>query len=348
VPRERTGYAIGLIAAVLFGVSAPAAKGLLEHVGPQMLAGLLYLGAFIAVAPIAWFGSNRAEAPLRRSDWPALAAIVVAGGIVAPVLLLLGLERVSGIAGSLLLNLEGPFTLIVGVFALREYLGGRSWLGAATVFGASAVLTVQGSSEGSDVVGLVLVGAACLGWAIDNNVTQRLSIRDPFQIVAVKTGVAAAVNVGLAAARGESIRGVAVVFGALLLGAMAYGVSIVLDAYALRMLGAAREAAVFATAPFAGAVLAVPLLGESWGALEVAGAALMAIGVVLLVGDEHAHRHAHAAMEHEHRHVHDEHHDHEHEPGVDVAEPHSHRHRHEPLVHTHPHVSDVHHRHEHE
>jgi drug/metabolite transporter (DMT)-like permease len=348
VQRERTGYAIGLIAAVLFGVSAPASKGLLDHVGPQMLAGLLYLGAFIAVAPIAWFGGNRAEAPLRRSDWPGLAGVVVAGGIVAPVLLMLGLERVSGIAGSLLLNLEGPFTLIVGVLVLREYLGGRSWLGAATVFGASAVLTVHGSSGTNDIAGLVLVSAACLGWAIDNNLTQRLSIRDPFQIVAVKTGVAAAVNVGLATARGESIEGLAVVVGALALGALAYGLSILLDAYALRMLGAAREAAVFATAPFAGALLAVPLLGESWGALEVAGAVLMAIGVVLLVGDEHAHRHVHAAMEHEHKHAHDEHHQHRHEPGVDASAPHSHLHRHEPLVHAHPHVSDVHHRHDHD
>lgn len=345
--RERVGYGIGLMAAVLFGASAPASKGLLDHIGPQMLAGLLYLGAFLAVAPVAWLGRNRGEARLRRTDALSLAALVVSGGIVAPVLLMVGLARVSGLAGSLLLNLEGPFTLLVGVFALREYLSGRSWAGAATVFAASAALTADASTGSGDLVGYVLIGGACLGWAIDNNLTQRLSVRDPFQIVAVKTGVAALVNVGLALARNEGVDTVAPVALALLVGALAYGVSILLDAYALRLLGAAREAAMFATAPFAGALLAIPLLGDSWSSLEVGAAAVMAVGVALLIGDKHSHRHVHQAIEHDHRHIHDEHHQHEHPPGLDPAEPHSHPHEHEPLVHAHPHVSDVHHRHAH-
>ena len=345
--RERTGSIIGLAAAVLFGLSAPASKGLLDHVGPQMLAGLLYLGAFLAVAPLALLGRSRHEAPLRRGDARVLSGLVLSGGIVAPVLLMLGLERVSGVAGSLLLNLEGPLTLLVGVFAFHEYLGGRAWVGAATVFAASAVLAVQGTTGSNDVVGCVLVAAACLGWAVDNNLTQRLSVRDPFQIVAVKTGVAAVVNVGLATARGESVDALGPFLGALALGALAYGVSILLDAYALRMLGAARESAIFATAPFAGALLAVPLLGEAWGASELVAAAMMVAGVVLLVGDRHAHLHAHDPIEHDHRHVHDEHHRHAHAPGIDPSEPHSHEHRHESLVHSHPHVSDSHHRHRH-
>jgi len=344
---RRSGYGIGLLAALLFGLSAPASKGLLDHVGPQMLAGLLYLGAFLAIAPLALLGRSRGEARLRRADAPALTGVVVAGGIVAPVLLMLGLERVSGITGSLLLNLEGPCTLLVGVFALREYLSGRSWAGAATVFAASALLTARGTSGGSDVVGGVLIVGACVGWAIDNNLTQRLTLRDPFQIVAVKTGIAATVNIGLALVRGESVDAFVPVAAALGLGALAYGVSILLDAYALRLLGAAREAAIFATAPFAGALLAVPLLGEAWGATETVGAAVMIVGVALLVGDRHAHLHSHEVQEHDHRHVHDEHHRHEHPPGVDPAEPHSHPHRHDPLVHSHPHVSDAHHRHRH-
>jgi drug/metabolite transporter (DMT)-like permease len=345
--RVRSGYAVGLIAALLFGVSTPASKALLDDVGPQMLAGVLYLGAFLAVAPFLKLGPARHEAQLRRGDLPLLAGLIIAGGILAPVLLMLGLERVSGVTGSLLLNLEGPLTLLVGVVALREFLGGRSWVGSAVVFGASALLTVQGSTGRTDVVGGFLVVAACLGWAIDNNLTQRLSIRDPFQIVAVKTGVAAVVNISLALARGESVDGWTALAAALVLGAVAYGVSIVLDAYALRMLGAAREAAVFATAPFAGAVLAIPLLGDGWNATDLVAALLMALGIALLIGDRHVHSHAHELLEHDHRHVHDEHHHHEHAPGVDPSEPHSHLHRHEPLVHTHPHVSDVHHRHPH-
>jgi drug/metabolite transporter (DMT)-like permease len=343
----RSGYAIGLVAALLFGVSAPLSKALLEDVGPQLLAGLLYLGAFLAVAPFLRFGPARQEARLRRVDLPRLTALIVAGGIIAPVLLMLGLERVSGVAGSLLLNLEGPLTLVVGVFALREYLGGRSWTGAATVFGASALLTIQGSTGGADALGSVLVVLACLGWAIDNNLTQQLSIRDPFQIVAVKAGAAAVVNITLAVARGESVTGMPVLAGALVLGAFAYGFSILLDAYALRALGAAREAAMFATAPFAGAILAVPLLGDQWNLTDVVTALLMALGVRLLIGDRHEHVHTHEPLEHDHRHVHDEHHRHEHPPDVDPSEPHSHPHRHERLAHAHPHVSDVHHRHPH-
>ncbi len=345
--RDRSGYAVGFAAAVLFGVSAPAAKLLLDDVGPQLLAGLLYLGAFLAVAPIARFGPSRHEAKLRRADLPALTGLIVAGGIVAPVLLMVGLQRVSGVTGSLLLNLEGPLTVIVGVAIVGEYLGMKSWAGSTVIFGAGALLTVRGSLGDADVLGGVLIVAACLGWAIDNNLTQRLSVRDPFQIVTVKTGVAATVNIGLALVRGDTVSSWIAVAAALLLGALAYGISILFDAYALRLLGAAREAAIFATAPFAGALLAIPLLGDTWGAVDIAAAGLMAFGVAMLVTDRHSHIHTHELLDHDHRHEHDEHHQHGHLPGVDPAAPHSHPHHHESLTHAHGHTSDVHHRHEH-
>jgi drug/metabolite transporter (DMT)-like permease len=345
--RQRSGYAVGLTAALLFGVSAPASKLLLDDVGPQLLAGLLYLGAFLAVAPFVRFGPARHEARLRRSDASLLTGLVISGGIVAPVLLMLGLERVSGVTGSLLLNLEGPLTLIVGVLVLGEFLGRRSWTGSLLVFGAGALLTAQGSIGNSDSLGCVLIVAACLGWAIDNNLTQRLTIRDPFQIVAVKTGIAALVNITLALVRGDSLESWTVLAAALALGALAYGISILLDAYALRLLGAAREAAVFATAPFAGALMAIPLLSDTWGAMDIATAGLMGLGITMLITDRHDHVHTHEMLEHDHRHMHDEHHQHEHEPDVDPSEPHSHPHRHDGLTHVHAHTSDVHHRHSH-
>ncbi len=345
--RDRSGYAVGLCAALLFGASAPVSKLLLDDVGAQMLAGLLYLGAFLAVVPFVRTRGRRGEASLRRADVPRLAGIVVSGGIVAPVLLMLGLEQVSGIAGSLLLNLEGPLTLLVGIVVVHEYLGRRAGIGSVVIFAGSAVIGLQRPGGNLDVVGGGLIVAACLGWAIDNNLTQKLSIRDPFQIVAVKTGVAAAVNIGLALARGEALPARGVLVGALALGASAYGISILLDAYALRALGAAREAAVFATAPFAGALLAVPLLAEQWTVGDVCAALAMAAGVALLVGARHDHGHVHESLVHDHRHVHDDHHRHQHPDGVDASEPHSHPHRHDPLAHTHPHVSDVHHRHSH-
>ncbi len=345
--RDRSGYAIGLGAALLFGASAPIAKLLLADVGPQLLAGLLYLGAFLAVAPFVRFAGGRGEARLRRTDLPALSGIVVTGGIAAPVLLMLGLERLSGVSASLLLNLEGPLTLLVGVVVLHEYLGRRAGLGSLLVFAGSAVIGLEGGRGSLDLLGTGLVVAACLGWAIDNNLTQRLSVRDPFQIVAVKTGVAAGVNIVLALARGESLPAGPVLAGALAVGALAYGISILLDAYALRALGAAREAAVFATAPFAGALLAVPLLSESWSTGDLAAAVAMLGGIAILVRDRHEHEHVHPPLDHDHRHIHDEHHQHDHGVDVDPAEPHSHPHRHEPLVHSHPHVSDIHHRHPH-
>ncbi len=345
--REHSGYAVGLTAALLFGASAPASKLLLDDVGPQLLAGLLYLGAFLAVAPFARFGPARHEARVRRSDMTLLASLVISGGIVAPVLLMFGLERVSGVTGSLLLNLEGPLTLIVGVVFAGEYLGRRSWTGSAVVFGAGVLLTVQGSTGKTDALGGLMIVAACLGWAIDNNLTQRLSIRDPVQIVAIKTGGAAVVNIALALTRGDSFPTWTVLGGALAVGALAYGISILLDAYALRLLGAAREAAIFATAPFAGALLAVPLLADSWNAVDVAAAGVMGFGVMLLITDRHHHVHTHEPLEHDHRHHHDDHHRHEHEPGVDPSEPHSHPHRHDIVTHTHDHASDVHHRHTH-
>ncbi len=349
-PRiTKPGYLIGLGAAVLFGLSAPVSKALLDRVGPQMLAGLLYLGAFVAIGPAARLRpGRRREAPLQRSDLPRLAIVVGTGGVIAPVLLMLGLQRTSGIAGSLALNMEGPLTLLVGVLIFREYLGRRSWLGSVLIFGGAALLSIEGSNRGVDLLGVLFILLACGGWAIDNNVTQTLTTRDPFAIVTVKTGVAAVVNIGLALLIDDGAMPVAsAAVGALALGTFAYGVSVLLDAYALRLLGAAREAAIFATAPFAGALLAVPLLGDHWGAADLVAAVGMALGVLALVGDRHSHRHTHEPLDHEHQHVHDEHHQHEHPVGTDVGEPHSHPHHHGRLVHAHPHVSDAHHRHNH-
>ena len=153
--RTRAGFGVGLLAAVSFGVSAPLAKLLLDDVGPQLLAGLLYLGALMAMMAVlgARHGRPRTEAPLRRSDIPALSAMVVAGGIVAPVLLMFGLQRLDGITGSLLLNLEGPFTVVLAAVVFREYLGRAGWVGALTVFaGAAVVSSVQGSGFGGDAL----------------------------------------------------------------------------------------------------------------------------------------------------------------------------------------------------
>jgi len=331
---------------VSFGISAPLAKRLLDHVSPQMLAGLLYVGAFVALSAVR--RRPGVEARLRRADAPRMALMILAGGIVAPVLLLLGLERVTGVAGSLLLNLEGPFTIVIGVAIFREHLPRQALVGAVVIFSGAIVLGLGAGSSHADWVGILLIAAACAAWALDNNLTQALTLRDPRSIVWVKCGVAGTVNVALAFVIGERFPELSVLAGALALGALSYGLSVYFDALALRELGAAREAAIFAVAPFAGALLAPLVLPEALGLREVAAGVLMGIGVVVLLRERHEHPHVHEPLDHDHVHVHDEHHRHGHAAGFESSEPHSHEHHHDTIQHSHPHVSDVHHRHSHD
>ena len=343
--RERVGAAAGLASAVAFGASAPLAQRLVQHADPQLLAGLLYAGA----AACLWLvggPARRHEAPLRRADVGRLSAVIGFGGVLGPVLLLIGLQHVTGTTGALTLNLEAPFTAMVAVWWFGEYLGRRGWASGALIVCGAVVLAVSPSSLGGDALGVALIALACACWALDNNLTQQLTLRDPISIVRTKATIAGSVNIAIAVARRSHWPTGRVIAATLVLGAISYGASIVLDAYALRLIGAAREAALFATAPFSGVVIAVAL-GEPFTVVTGVALVLMALGAVGMLTDRHVHRHRHEAMAHEHRHVHDEHHQHMHAAGVDPREPHSHWHEHEPLEHTHPHVSDAHHRHEH-
>lgn len=339
---------------MLFGVSAPLAKQLGGSLDPQLLAGLLSFGAFLVIAPVAVFRRGRAgESALGRADVRPLAGVVLLGGVLAPLLLMAGLQRTSGLSAVLLLNLEGPLTVVVGIVAFGEHLGRRAALSAGLIFGGAATLAVGGPVVGTaGVAGGLLVVGACAGWALDNNLTQLLTARDPFAVVGWKTAVAATVNLSMSVLRHVDRvpvgRGVALV----VLGAGAYGASVVAAAYSLRLLGAAREAAVFAVAPLAGVVVSIVVLGERLTAVSVAAMVLMAVGIVALVGDRHRHRHHHDPTEHDHRHDHrpgrDEHHRHEHLPGHGAGPVHAHRHRHGAFDHTAEHVSDAHHRHHHD
>lgn len=342
------GYVLGLVAAFSFGISAPLSKRLLGELdSAQLLAGLLYLGAFAALAVASPFRRTGREARLRRGDLPGLAAMVASGGIAAPVLLLIGLQRLSGANASLLLNLEGPFTLLLAVAVAGEYLDRRAAIGAAAIFAGGVVLTGVDPSVSRSLTGALYVAAACLLWAVDNNLTQRLTVRDPFMIVSAKTAVAGTVNMTVAIILGAGRPPAGVIASAVVLGAVSYGLSVLADAYALRLLGAAREAAVFALAPFLGALIAVPMLHEHLGRAQLIAAVAMAGGVALMVSERHRHRHRHQRLEHDHAHVHDAHHQHAHVGDVPIDVPHAHPHDHEPLEHAHRHVSDVHHRHDH-
>jgi drug/metabolite transporter (DMT)-like permease len=277
-----------------------------------------------------------------------LTALVLVGGLAAPLLLLDGLARTAASAASLLLNLELPLTALVAVLWFREHLSGREWLGTTLVGAGAAWLTLRsGASGGSaSLRGDLSVAGACALWALDTNLTQRLSTRDPRAVVAVKGLGAAGVGALAALAVHARAPSFATAWRGVLLGAASYGASLLLYVHALRDLGAARAGALFASAPFVAALAALTLLPER-PSLALAGAGLiMAAGVALIVRAPHDHEHAHEVLEHSHRHVHDAHHQHAHR-GDEGPEPHAHPHRHEPLVHAHPHASDLHHRHKH-
>jgi len=345
------GAALALASAVLFGASTPFAKLLLGGgVNPWLLAGLLYLGSGIGLGLVhlsrRLCGVATGETALRRADVPWLALIVLFGGIAGPLLLMLGLSTTPASSASLLLNLESLATMVIAWVFYRENVDRRLLLGALAILAGALVLSWQGGPSGLGW-GALAVAGACLCWGIDNNLTRKLSASDPLQIAMVKGLVAGNVNLALALAMGAHQPASSGLAAAALIGFLGYGVSLVLFVLGLRYLGAARTGAYFSTAPFAGALLSVALLGDPFSArLGIAGV-LMGFGLYLHLVESHNHEHAHEAMEHAHRHVHDEHHQHEHGPDDPPGEPHAHWHRHAPLTHSHAHYPDLHHRHEH-
>ena len=343
------GGLCGLAAAALFGASTPVLKLLVPETGAVMLAGLLYVGAaggvWLYERGMRVMGHHRHEAPLRRADLLPALGVVVCGGVVGPILMLIGLERVSGVVGSLLLNLEAAFTMIQAIVIFHEHLSPREAVAAAVIVAGAVLLGYRPDEVRVDAWGVAALAGACLAWAIDNNLSQHLSLRDPLAIVKLKGLGAGACALGVGWFTGQRIPEPATMTAALALGAVSYGASLVLDIRALRLLGAEREAAFFATAPFIGAFLSMPVLGEHPSTVDVTSAGLLALGVGMLLSAHHEHVHAHEEIEHEHLHEHDEHHRHHRDESALAA--HSHPHVHERFSHDHTHVSDVHHRHAH-
>jgi drug/metabolite transporter (DMT)-like permease len=342
--------ALGLASAALFGASTPLAKLLLGNIDPWLLAGLLYLGSGVGLAALHFsrrvLGIEPPEAPLRRADLPWLAAVILAGGVVGPLLLMIGLSVTPASSAALLLNVEGLATMAIAWVVFREHTDRRIVFGALLILAGAVLLSWRGAAEGLGWGAFAIVGA-CLAWGTDNNLTRKLSAADPVQIAMLKGLGAGTVNFGLALWHGAALPSPAPLFGGALVGFFGYGVSLVLFVLALRHLGSARTGAYFSTAPFIGAVLAVLLFNETVTVRLVAAAVLMGIGLYLHLVEHHEHEHEHEALVHEHAHVHDEHHQHAHRPDDPPGEPHVHVHTHARMVHRHAHYPDLHHRHTH-
>lgn len=341
-------------AALLFGASTPLAKLLGVDVAPQLLAGLLYLGSGVGLGLLMLGrhlldrGQRDGVASLRipKKEWPWLAGAIVAGGVLGPVLLMSGLRSTDGAAASLLLNVEGVLTAVIAWLVFKENADRHIVLGMAAIVAGGVLLSLQPGTV-SLSAGALLIVAACLCWAVDNNLTRKVSANDALLVACLKGLFAGLTNTGLALALGATMPPVVPLLATSAVGFAGYGLSLALFVVALRGLGTARTGAYFSVAPLFGVLISMALWPGVPDATFWVAAGLMALGVWLHVRERHEHDHTHRAMDHAHRHVHDEHHRHAHDFTWDGVEPHVHPHRHAVLTHSHAHFPDVHHRHPH-
>jgi drug/metabolite transporter (DMT)-like permease len=287
------------------------------------------------------------EAALSLAQIPWLAGAILFGGIAAPLFLMYGLSTISASSASLLLNLEGAFTALIAWLVFKENVDRRVLLGMCAIVCGGLCLAYQPGLSLTLTSGTMAIAVACILWALDNNLTRKVSGADPLITAALKGFVAGLVNCGIAFKIGNSTPDPHTLVAACLVGFFSYGLSLTLYIRSLRHLGTARTGAYFSTAPFIGAALSIALLSEPVSGPFLLAGILMAVGVWLHVTEDHSHEHTHKAIEHEHQHVHDEHHHHEHDSSIPPGEPHTHRHRHEEITHTHHHYPDLHHHHEH-
>lgn len=347
---RNAGVRAALVSAVLFGASAPLAKLLLGEVSPWLLAGLLYVGAGLGMA--GWRLVRRApRVRPARGELRWLVGAVAAGGVAGPVLLMAGLSSMPASGASLLLNAEGVLTAVLAWVVFREPADRRVVLGMlAIVAGAVVIAVPTGQAQVGSVWPVLAVLGACACWALDNNLTRKVSHVDATWLVTVKGAVAGPTNLALALLLGAHLPTAGSTVAAMALGFVSYGLSLVLFIVGLRHVGTARAGAYFSVAPFFGAVLAVALGDAVTWQLLLAGA-LMALGTWLHLTEAHGHAHTHEAVTHEHAHTHDDgHHEHAHHDGDGLVGPdgqHRHLHTHAPLTHSHEHYPDTHHRHEH-
>jgi drug/metabolite transporter (DMT)-like permease len=333
-----------LAAALLFGAATPFSKSLLAQIGPVTLAGLLYLGAALGVAPLALRRGSAPTAP-SRANLLRLGVALLCGGILAPVFFLYGLQRSPAGSVALWLNLEVVATTLLAGLLFREHLGARVLFACGVVAAGGALLALP--LKGGTLSGAPWVALACLCWGLDNNATAMIDGFTPSQVTFTKGLAAGAVNLAAGLSLEGRIAGWDSVIFPLALGAISYGLSLVFYIGAAQRLGAARSQMLFAMSPFWGLLLSWWMLGESVSATQLAAGGAMAAGIAIMLAARHGHAHRHGAGEHTHAHRHDDtHHLHVHESLPDSVQ-HTHAHAHEPLAHEHPHEPDLHHRHEH-
>lgn len=286
--KSRSGSFFALATALCFGISVPLSKLLLDEISPWMLAGILYLGGGIGLLPI-YLIRNLQSLPtnsLRPKDWGWLGGSILAGGVIAPVLLTIGLTTTPATVGSLLLNFEGVFTALLAWTVFKERWRSQVFLGIVAITSGGIVLSYTEQIGVGLSWGALAILGTCLAWAMDSNLTNIVADRDPLQIALYKSGIAGLINVAIAWAIGQTLPPLPILLAALAIGFVSSGLTYLSFVQALRQLGAARTGAYFALSPFVGAAISVLFLGEQITQVLVTSAILMAIGVGLCLQEQ--------------------------------------------------------------
>ena len=336
-------FMMAVMAAAMFGMSIPFSKTLLSDLPLTQLAGLLYLGAGIFLLPfiICRKRTGNIVFPRDSRNRLNLLAAIFFGGIIGPILLLIGLKCSLSASVSMWLNLESVATAVIAFFLFREHMGKWTWIGNIGVVMSGILLSFNGGWSGW--IGLLCISGAAIAWGLDNNFTAVIDSISPEASTFWKGVIAGSINL---------IIGISFFtwhissawFWALLLGGLSYGFSITLYIRAAQGLGAVRAQMIFASSPFFGVAFSLIWLREEISVIQIFAGIILAAAVALIFADRHEHVHLHDVLSHEHEHIHnDKHHGHEHPVMPDGF--HSHPHVHEALSHTHPHWPDLHHRH---
>ena len=347
-----------LVTAVFIGGSAPFTKLLIDGAGPLALAALVSLGSgsgallFSLLGAAAGTRRSHVEAPPGRRELPWLIGVTVFGGILAPVTLIFSLPGTPAATAALLLNFEAVATTLIAAAIFGEWVSRRVWVALGCITASCILLTCDpatGFGLSLPALGILLT---CLFWAVDNNLGQRLSAKDPLLTISIKGIGAGTVTLLFALAAGQHLPDPATTAAAMVVGFLCYGgLTSILFLLALRGIGAARAGSLLAISPFFGVLFSLVLFAELPADAFYVALPVMAFGAWLLISEEHSHPHRHPPGVHEHRHRHDDlHHDHAHaagDPPLSTTGEHSHMHAHVELVHEHPHQPDIHHRHPH-
>jgi drug/metabolite transporter (DMT)-like permease len=344
-----------ILASVLFGASAPLSKILLGQIEPIPLASLLYIGSGIGLTLLQIFlaiskKQNIKEAALKKSDISWLFGAIVAGGVIAPIILMISLKTTPASTASLLLNFESVATTLIAILFFKENIGKHLWKALICITLASIILSWDFRNQWGFSLGALGIIFACICWGIDNNFTRNISAKNPFTIVTIKGLVAGFFSLFLAFTLNNHFPNIKVILITLILGFICYGLSTVLFVFAIRELGSARTSALFGTAPFVGAILSFIICGDIPNIMFFVSLPIMIIGTILLLKEEHGHIHRHESIQHEHKHSHtDSHHNHIHTKEQQLPDDgyHTHVHMHQAIEHSHEHAPDIHHRHAH-